>query len=102
MARQRARSAGFGEAFGREEAERIRRMKKEVGGLEVRLKDERAVRVTVEQDTEAIVERINEVLDRVMARNREIMTQMIQEHRTEQEENAARNATGRAIQQGGR
>ena len=99
-ARENARAMGFEQTHRAESEERVRRTRRVVDDLEVRLKDQRDVRVTVEQKTDLIVDQITALINEEMLRFEKIMTKGIQAGVKKVQEQAYTNAGVKAAVQG--
>ena len=99
-ARENARAMGFEQTHRAESEERVSRTRRVVDDLEVRLKDRRDVRVTVEQNTDLIVDQITALINEEMLRFEKIMTKGIQAGVKKVQEQAYTNAGAKAAIQG--
>ena len=99
-ARENARAMGFEQTHRAESEERVSRTRRVVDDLEVRLKDRRDVRVTVEQKTDLIVDQITALINEEMLRFEKIMTKGIQAGVEKSQEQIAQSVRVKAAVQG--
>ena len=94
--RDRTAQTGFGARFAQEEPGRKEKRQQEIAGFELRLKDDREFKVTVEQDTDTIVDRLVDTINKELTRRGEIIQQQVEERYNERDEAAAQAASRRA------
>jgi|GEM_PF-6174715 len=75
--RSRADAAGFGKYFGKEERAEIGKLQKEAKALEIQIRDQRQLKVTIERDDAALARALGEMVRREMEIRDRILEQMV-------------------------
>ncbi len=93
--RRRADAAGFSQYFGAEERQEIGRLKKEAAALEVNIKDQRELKVTIQRDDQALAQRLVAAVDREMQVRDRLLEEMVSEKLQQSERRIAQTAAVR-------